>query len=381
MPVRKSILVFIDWFDPGYKAGGPIRSAVNFTKHLQHQFDVFVFTSDRDLGADAPYAGISTDCWVDYDDRAKVFYCSPGHLSWRTIRAAIKDVSPDHIYLNSLFSTFFTIYPLLISKWNGWKRPVVLAPRGMLRSSALAFKSPKKKIFLRAFRLLNLHSHITFQATDDTELTDVGIHFGPSAKVQKVVNLAAYVPAFPGSLEKRPGVLSMIFVGRIHPIKNLDFLLLRLSGLSGKVSLTVVGSDEDKAFAARCKELAVALPANIAVHFAGEKPNHELPALIAMHHIFCLPTQGENFGHAIFEGLSAGKPVLISDQTPWLGLAARKAGWDISLADPSGFEVALLQALAMEQAEYNEWSEGAWQHAFQFSAGADTLSKYITLFS
>ena len=43
--------------------------------------------------------------------------------------------------------------------------------------------------------------------------------------------------------------------------------------------------------------------------------------------LFLLPTGGENFGHAIFEALACGVPALISDQTPWRGLAAgRPAG-------------------------------------------------------
>jgi glycosyltransferase involved in cell wall biosynthesis len=378
--VHKSILVFIDWFDPGYKAGGPIRSAVNFARHLQHHYDVYVFTGDRDLGSAAPYDDIKTDVWISYDEQVKVLYCSPGNLRWKYIRETIQDVNPDHIYLNSLFSKYFTIYPLLINRSGGWKSNMVLAPRGMLRNSALQYKTAKKKLFLRLFRWLSVHRHISFQATDDIEFNDVKKNFGESARVLQIPNFPAYVQGYPGSLSKGPGELSIIFVGRLHPIKNLHFLLERLKVLKGKVLLTVIGSEEDKAYVDQCRSLSVSLSDNITVKFEGEKPNHELPAIIAQHHVFGLPTQGENFGHAIFEGLSAGKPVLISDQTPWRGLVSVKAGWDISLADNTGFEKALQEALDMEQDQYDEWSMGAWQYAHQFSAGTDALSKYTTLF-
>ena len=372
-------MVFIDWFDPGYKAGGPIRSAVNLAKHLQYQYDVYVFTSDRDLGSLVPY-DVKTDAWVPYDEQVKVLYCSPGNLRWKYIRGIIQDTNPDFIYLNSLFSKYFTIYPLLINRSCGWKNNTILAPRGMLRDSALRYKPVKKKLFLHLFRWFSVHRHISFQATDNTEFNDVKKAFGETARVLQIPNFPAYVQPYPGSLPKRSGELSVVFVGRLHPIKNLYFLLERLKVVKGEVLLTVIGSEEDKMYVDQCRNLSASLPDNVTVIFDGEKPNHELPAIIAKHHVFCLPTQGENFGHAIFEGLSAGRPVLISDQTPWRGLAAVKAGWDVALADSAGFEKVLQEALYMKQEEYDEWSLGAWEYAFRFSSGSNALSKYTTLF-
>lgn len=378
--VSKSILIFIDWFDPGFKAGGPIRSAVNFARHLQHHYRVYVFTGDRDLGSSAPYDGINRDEWVRYDEAVNVYYCSPANLNWKHIRGVIEKVNPDHIYLNSLFSKYFTIYPLLINRARGWKNNTVLAPRGMLRQSALQFKSAKKKLFLQAFRWLSVHRHISFQATDDTEFRDVQKVFGESSKVLQIPNFPAYVDSYPGSLQKQIGQLNIVFVGRLHPIKNLHFLLERLRNLTGEIELSVIGSEEDRAYVDNCRLLAASLPAAIKVRFLGERPNHELPAIIAQHHIFALPTQGENFGHAIFEGLSAGKPVLISDQTPWRNLQPAKAGWDIALDDPASFETMLQSVLNMDQEQYDQWSSGAWKFAHRFSTDSDALNQYTRLF-
>lgn len=33
------VLIFIDWFAPGYKAGGPITSNVNIVEHLSDKLD------------------------------------------------------------------------------------------------------------------------------------------------------------------------------------------------------------------------------------------------------------------------------------------------------------------------------------------------------
>lgn len=359
---KRNILVFIDWFDPGYKAGGPIRSAVNFVKNMQHNCDVYVFTGDRDFGASDAYQGVQVNEWLSYDERVKVFYCTPDQLNMSMIAKVINTLRPTVIYLNSMFSRYFTIYPLLISRRNRWNTKVVLAPRGMLRVSALQFKPFKKKVYLRAFKLFGFHRHIDFQATDNTEYEDIKKVFGDDAQELLAPNWPGYVPPYAGSLLKEQGSLKIIFVGRLHPIKNLDFLLECLQQVQGNILLTIVGSEEDKVYVARCKEMVASLPENIQVDFKGEIPNNQLPDIIAKHHILGLPTQGENFGHAIFEALAGGKPALISDQTPWRNLQAVKAGWDLPLKEPQQFVQALQMAIGFEQAEYDQWSLAAWQH-------------------
>src|ERR1700733_5282628 len=110
--LKKKILLFADWYEPGYKAGGPIRSCVNFTGNMQGDYEVFVFTADRDLNAGAPYEGIRADEWTTGAGGGRIFYCSPAALPWRNISAQLGAVHPDFIYLNSMFSVRFTIFPL-----------------------------------------------------------------------------------------------------------------------------------------------------------------------------------------------------------------------------------------------------------------------------
>jgi hypothetical protein len=45
------VLIFIDWFAPGYKAGGPITSNVNIVEHLSDKLDFYVITSSFDYHA------------------------------------------------------------------------------------------------------------------------------------------------------------------------------------------------------------------------------------------------------------------------------------------------------------------------------------------
>src|SRR5579872_2298351 len=153
----KKILLFADWYEPGYKAGGPIRSCVNFTRCMSERYQVFVFTSDRDLGSPTPYERLTADEWLPAGENVSLYYCSPENLGWKNIRRQIDVIQPEYLYLNSMFSLKYSIYPLLMVHYfgSGGNRPrVVLAPRGMLKDSAIRFKKGKKRFFLGCFRFL-----------------------------------------------------------------------------------------------------------------------------------------------------------------------------------------------------------------------------------
>src|SRR4051794_19911522 len=104
----KRIMIFVDWFEPGYKAGGPIRSCSNFAQHVKDQFSIYIFTGDRDLGDTHPYEDIVRNKWTDFDRNIKVYYASPEEQNLKSIYNHIKVLDPAYIYLNSMYSMKFT---------------------------------------------------------------------------------------------------------------------------------------------------------------------------------------------------------------------------------------------------------------------------------
>lgn len=347
---------------------------------MKGPYDVYVFTSDRDLDSTRPYEGIPTGEWFR-DGDVSLYYCPPEKLSWSNIGQQLQGLQPDFIYLNSMFSLKFTIFPLLLSRRRSPRAKIVLSPRGMLRASALAFKPAKKKLFLTLLRSLGIARHIHFLASDGTETEDVRRHFGPAAQVTMIPNFPARLPAAPPVPEKTPGSLQIIYVGRIHPIKNTDYLLDVLATVKARVSLTIVGSAEDKTFWQACRDRIGRLPVNITVDYRGELPNDQLPAIVADHHIFALPTRGENFGHAIFEALVLGKPVLISDQTPWRNLQTAQAGWDLPLNNPRAFAQAIEEMAVLDQEAYANRSDAARRFAVDYLDRSNPIEEYLKLFS
>ena len=62
---KKKILVLVDWFAPGFKAGGPIQSCVNFAFAMKKEFSIHVLTTDTDHGETEPYPGITAGEWTN----------------------------------------------------------------------------------------------------------------------------------------------------------------------------------------------------------------------------------------------------------------------------------------------------------------------------
>ena len=222
---------------------------------------------------------------------------------------------------------------------------------------------------------------VTFHATDAREEADIISQFGKQTRVRVISNFPASQDELSLPPEKEVGSLDALFIGCIHRIKGLDILLNSLKSSAQRIRLTIVGNPEDVSYLQLCKKLVNELPANVQVTFKNEVPHREIDQLIRDHHIFCLPTKGENFGHAIFESLAAGRPVLISDQTPWRNLIKYNAGWDLSLDNPAKFGEIIDLCALMKTEELNEWSKGAWQFCNNYLRASNVKQQYLNLFS
>src|SRR5689334_11798470 len=130
---KKKILLLVDWFTPGYKAGGPIQSSVNVAFALKDHYDMWVCTTDTDHGETIPYENIPADEWTtELDPDIKVYYAKKATISKTKIKTIIEESDADYIYLNHLFSPLFVVYPLWLQYTGKIRGKVVLCPRGAL---------------------------------------------------------------------------------------------------------------------------------------------------------------------------------------------------------------------------------------------------------
>lgn len=381
---KPKILICIDWFYPGFLAGGPIKSCLNFCYALQNIYDVYVLTSNCDAGSEEPYDNVKVNTWIQFDTNIMVKYLSKSEQSFSGISNNIKTLRPDFIYLNSMFSKTFTIYPLIHKYIKKSKIKYILAPRGMLHEGALQYKNFKKQFFLKSGKTFGLFSEVQFQATDEQEQHDIEKWIKTSNQNITILPNILHISQKPfNNILKERGKLKLVYISRIAAKKNLLGLFAYLKELSStnEVTFSIYGAVEDGQYYQECKKVISQLSHNITVTFKGPINPELVDDALKAHHLFVLPTFGENFGHAIFESLLAGRPVLISDQTPWHDLFTTKAGIEVPLKNPHAWINILEEFTMKNQDEYNEWAKNAWKYASEYLKNTDLKKEYQILFS
>ena len=359
MQANKKVAVLVDWYLPGYKAGGPIRSCANIIAHLKNDFDFSVITSNADANETAAYEFVKSNQWNTRPEGTNVFYFSKTFSSYKNLKALLLNGGFNVWYMNSLFSVFYTLFPLMIARFNSANCKLIVAPRGMLGEGALQIKPLKKKIFLSISNLLGLYKNVTWHASTDLEQQEIKKYFGNDAKVVVALNLSEPVEIKYAEREKKSGEMKLVFFSRISPKKNLHlvFDFLQKVKPTNKILFHIYGLKEEEAYWKQCEETINKLSSNCVVEYKGTLDNAQLKIKLAQYHFSILPTMHENFGHSIVESFAAGCPVIISENTPWRNLEKEKCGWDILLSEPQKFIDALNAACEMTQQEFNEWSK------------------------
>ncbi|GAA1913633.1 glycosyltransferase [Nocardioides hwasunensis] len=360
------VCVLATHYVPAHKAGGPVPGIVGVVETMRDH-DVHVLTADRDLGDTKPfplpYRGTTAV------DGVAVTYLRPLSASslwqwgraWRTVRRS------DVVYFNSVMSLGFTIVPLLLLWVTRYRGRVAISPRGELAGSALRLGgSTQKQTWLRMMGRLGLHAHlgrsrVLWVASSVGECSDVLAIFDDAEVVTLPERLRSRHEVQRTSASLVNG-LRVVAVGRLAPVKGHDDLLRALTKVQRPVEVQIVGVEEDPTHAAELHRLAAGAPGHVRVTFTGPQHPEEVDRSLAAAHLFVLLTHGENFGHAIGEALRAGCPVLISDQTPWSGVAEAGAGIVLNVAerrDPVAVARAVDSFAGLSDAEWQSWSEKA----------------------
>ncbi len=377
---KKRVLIFVPMYLPGYKAGGPIRTVENLVEQLGDLFDFYVLTTDRDLGDNTPYEGIKAEEWI-HVGKAKVYYMPPERQKFEHFIKAIKSVNTDCYFFNSFFSSKFTILPLVLRRFGHIpKVPFIVAPRGEFASSALALSSLKKKIFLRASKILKIYHEAVWQVESEFVRGDIIKVMERDAKVVIAPDLPSVIKKqeiTPRKKEK--GKLNVIFLSRIARMKNLDGALQMLRFLKGEVQFSIFGPQEDQEYWEQCNATISQLPPNVHVEYFGNVEHDRVVNTIAKYDLFFLPTMGESYGYVISEAFVAGCPVLISDRTPWRGLEHKGIGWDIPLEEPERFVEILQRCIDMSDEEHRRFSGNAMEFGIQHAKSSESIRQNIEM--
>ena len=367
-----SVLTFYNYFTPAYKAGGPIQSLDAMVKALEGSLSFSIFCSNKDH--DGSQLSVRRDTWLPYN-KAEVFYASPGFLRAANITNLIKQKQPTLLFLNGLYSWHFNMLPLL--KTKGIRK--IVSVRGMLHPGALSQKAFKKKLYLGAWKLLGLHKKCEFHATTIEEKSFIELTFGSKVKTWVAGNFPKVLDyQVPPQKEQRKLVLASVAL--VSPMKNHLVVLEALKNVTSNIEYHIYGPIKDRNYWNQCEGLITTLPSNIKVQYKGEVIPDKIPSALADAHVFILPSKSENFGHAIYEAMTAGKPIITSHNTPWHNLQESNAGINVSIQQVKEITSAIEFFASMENTTLVDWSKSAREYALQAIDVETIKQQYIDMF-
>lgn len=262
-----------------------------------------------------------------------------------------------------------TVYPGKAAKSG--KTKLVISPRGSLSSWAMNHGSWFKGIFWPLLQRPALSQAACFHATAESEYEDIR-RLGFKQPVAIIPN-GIDVPEF--AQKTHAGNRTLLFLGRLHPIKGIDILLDAWAAVMDHFSnwrLLIAGTDtgygQQGGYLKEMKALAAKLKLK-RVEFSGPLYGEAKLSAYREADLFVLPTHSENFGVTVAEALSAGTPAIVTKGAPWQGLEAHHAGWWINIGvDPlvATLEKAMAESfdeLAQRGLNGREWMirDFSWQ--------------------
>ena len=364
------VLVFIDWYRPAYKAGGPISSVENLIDLIGDEISFYIVTSDKDLNNE-PLKDIIYDSWLKLN-KVHVRYLRENQEKRDTLKQIVNEINPDKIYINGIFSKFYSVWPLFLfrKKYN-----LIISPRGMLIDEALKIKFVKKKCYLMAMRILGVYKNVYWHFSNKVEFNQ--------AKNHAAINQNKIIPNLSRKIdfkEEESNAFRIISVCRINKIKNIHFFLNVLQKCNFQCEYFIVGIIEDKLYYRKLLEAVEKLPPHISVQFLGAKSYGSIKDLLQHSTLFVSTSLNENYGHSIAEALGHGVPVLISESCPWEKLELFQAGFRIPMNEKKFIE-KLNEVFNKSKQEQKQMSRGARTYYEKYIDPAIFKNDYIQLFN
>lgn len=368
--LTKKALIISQCFYPSINRGGPAVSVTNLATALSSYMDISVLTTFFESGTNQPYTEV-------HNGKNRVFDCDVYYLKNETpknIHTTMRHISPDTLYISSLFSAKYTLPALRYVKKH--HIPAVLAPRGELQAEAINRKKLKKMPYIAYLKLCGLLKDVCFHATCEEEAQRIKKYF-PKAKVSIAQNLPRQIASRARSNPKTTGKLHAVAVCRIHPIKGLAHAIAALSKVERQVQYDIYGPIEDEGYYQHCLTLVKQLPANCTVRFCGAVHSEELPQILSEADVFLLPTRTENFGNAIVEAMLCGCPPIISNGTPWKALFTHTAGENAD--DLSDYAASITRFADMDEAQWTKFSQGTAAYIRERLKIQQTVDTYLRM--
>jgi glycosyltransferase involved in cell wall biosynthesis len=214
---------------------------------------------------------------------------------------------------------------------------MLLSPQGMLEANALGRSALAKRMALALWVRKDILKATCLHATGDLEYESIrktGFTSQPIAVIPNGVTLPTGKEiAERSELETIWPWLSgrqyVLFLGRIHPFKNLIGLVRawQRSGVGSHEILLVLAGPDLEGHGKEVSAVAHELGVGDQVRFVGPVDGRVKLGLLATAAVLVLPSRSENFGFVVAEALACGTPAIANTDAPWRTLNEAGCGW------------------------------------------------------
>ena len=331
------------------QSGGPSNTIYWHAKALKKNgINTTVVTTSKDI------KGVELNTFVK-TDAGDVIYCSEISFifSFKLIFHTLKKLKQtDIIHLTSLF-----YFPSLIIAFFSLlhKKKIVWSVRGELEKNALRYHSFYKKFYIKLIKMM-VNQNVTFHTTSVSESKNTKQIFSNS----KVTFFPNYIDL--AKLEKSNSKKQLLFLGRIHPIKNIEGIIKSLSMSKEfekqKFKLLIAGEGKDS-YLDKIKLLVKEVGLIEQVIFLGPVVGVKKQELLAQSYGLILASYSENFGNVVVESLAQKTPVIATKGTPWELLDTYSAGFWIENTHEA-LSNSIDKLLSLNEHEYRKIRENAY---------------------
>lgn len=237
-------------------------------------------------------------------------------------------------------------------------RPYIITPRGMLYPQDIRKSNKFFKELSLKYRLLDdLNRAACVQVTCKDEMEhcrNLGVT-SPIAIIPNPIEIKDYTE------KKKDNIFRLGYLGRLSPRKNVESLIYafhELNDLSRDAELLIIGGGDNK-YEEFLKAEVKRLNLNN-VRFTGFLSGKEKDEAIASLSVLAMPSEFENLGNVILEGLIRRIPCIATKGSPWEELETHECGWWVDF-NQKAITNAIKQAILASVEELNEMGERGHQ--------------------
>ncbi|MBZ9937888.1 glycosyltransferase [Mesorhizobium sp. BR1-1-16] len=236
-------------------------------------------------------------------------------------------------------------------------RPYVISPHGMLDPWILSRGRAKKAVAKAVYENKSWKRARLFHALTEAERLDIA-KAAPRADIKVIANS---VKSPEGDAQPTAARKAFIYLGRIHPKKNVGGLVKAWSALRGEPGienfvLKIAGWGDDDHVASLRADIADA--ADPSIDFVGPLFGEAKEEFLQSARFLVLPSFSEGLPMAIIEAWAASVPTIMSNECNLpIGFATGSAipsGWS-----PDEIASALRKAIALDEPAWRKMSSNA----------------------